>query len=224
MSRYLGALIFALFAAHASASITDSCIKKLAQENRFHVKLPEKAVLILAKAIDHGVSSNSEALLIDYSQNSRSRRAFLVNFSTCDITTREHVIHGGTIYHPSVQNFGELHHDGMLNRCLRPDGTRKNMTRPGLFITAGCHVTREQNWTSITNSCQGANLESRNSKIPTSAIAGVVLHEHIAIHDDGSILPAGQGCPAFPPGRLKALVPHGVMRGMLVYVNAPQCD
>lgn len=204
-----------------------ACIDRLAHgENRLHVKLSAKALRRLSQGLAKyraDVTPDDVALLVDYSRNSKTKRAFLIDYKACDIVAESYVIHGGVTYHPTIDREGDPNDDGMLDRCLRKDGSRHAMTRPGLYLTKGCHQTSEQNWTELSNGCAGITLEGLEGTNRDAEASGVVLHEHHAIPDDGSIKPVGQGCPAFPPGRLNEMMKHGLKSGKLVYVYAPQC-
>jgi hypothetical protein len=98
------------------------------------------------------------------------------------------------------------------------------MTRPGLFITAGCHQTRLPNWPYINSSCHGVKLRGQEDRNNDAFERGVVLHEHLGMEEGTAVKSVGQGCPIFAPGRLKSLLPYGIMSGMAVYLHAPQCD
>jgi hypothetical protein len=211
----------------AGNSLSETCIKSLSQgRNRLRVKVNATALRNLrdglVKYSDY-LKDDSEALLIDYSLNSKVKRAFLVDFKSCDILANEYVIHGGVVYHPVVLRDGDANDDGMLDKCINRHGNTKNMTRPGFAVTAGCHQTKENGWTKLNSSCQGVTLMGLDKSNQDILRSGVVLHEHLSIPDDTSIKPVGQGCPAFPPGRLKSMLGVVLMKGFLVYTYAPQC-
>lgn len=204
------------------------CLRRLSRgENRFGARLDARALAQGARGLARHAAklrTRDAFLLVDYSMNSRAKRAFLVDLKACDVLAREHVIHGGAVYRPVLEMDGDPDHDGMLDRCLNRRGTTKNMTRPGFMVTSGCHVTGLSGWPRFANGCHGVKLKGLEERNRDVLASGVVLHEHQAIPDDGRIKPVGQGCPAFPPGRLEPLLRFGLQDGFLVYVHAPQCE
>lgn len=231
------ALLFFIFLAlpHFSSadslnsSASESCLIGLSQgRNRLKVNLPIKALRLLNDGLKtHAarLQEKSLGLLVDYSKNSVNERSFLIDFAACDIVSGDYVIHGGAYRQGDGYAFdGDPDRDGMLDTCKNKKGNRTNMTRPGLALTAGCHRTQQTGWPLVKGDCHGVKLiglEKTNTDIYAS---GVVLHEHIAIPNDDSIKPMGQGCPAYSKGKLKDLLKHGLFEGALVLVYAPQCS
>jgi hypothetical protein len=213
---------------NSTISSPGDCIQKLGRgENRFGVRVSVKALTRLQNGLKQFASAVTEpdrGLLVDYSMNSKAKRAFLIDFKTCDVLANEYVIHGGTVYHPVEQRFGNPVDDGMLKYCLRPNGSHQDMTRPGFFLTHGCHHSSEEGFTTVVDNCQGVVLQGLQSNNREAESVGVVLHEHESIPNDNSIKPVGQGCPAFPPGRLQSLLKYNIFSGALVFLYAPQCS
>lgn len=208
----------------------DPCLIKLATgQNRMKAKLPLAGLKKLKAALEARSNQSSLklkeiALLVDYTKSSKQKRGYIVDFKACDVLNQEYVAHGGAIYNPRYVNWGNPKSDGMLEYCLNDKGLRKNMTRPGLFLTVGCHKTRQKGWPIVQGGCHGVKLQGLEERNNDVFNAGVVLHEHVQIPNDGSIKLMGQGCPIFPPGHLKALInQYDFMKGMLVYLHAPQC-
>ncbi len=224
----LTALIAPVITAWSSLALAQDadCLRRLAQgKNRFGEPLPFAALRKMTIAKEKSRSQLSQdrfALLIDYSRNSRDRRAFLIDFAACDVVAAENVIHGGSIYRPET-HWGDPNQDGQLDHCAHVNGSQKYMTRPGAFVTAGCHQTRLTGWTHLSRNCQGIKLVGMDSYNSDAFEKGIVLHEHVEIPNDATVKPTGQGCPAFPMGRLKNLLRYGLMEGTILYVHAPQC-
>ena len=220
----------------AAAPASSACLAKLAQGvNRFKVKLPlaglkklnESMARKLAGKIPNKLGrlkTTDMALFVDYTKNSRVKRGFMIDFKACDLATADYTAHGGATYRPYRRFDGDPNDDGMLDYCLRRDGTRQNMTRPGFFVTGGCHVTRLPNWPYITSHCHGVKLHGQEDRNSDAFTKGVVLHEHEGMNDDDQVKAVGQGCPIFAPGRLRALMRYDLLSGMAVYLHAPQCD
>lgn len=227
-------LRFVTFLMALSASVTalafdaKKCAADLTEgRNNFRVKLNSVAVNNLFGYYlknKSRIGNKDYTVLIDYSLSSKEKRAFLIDMGRCEIIANEVTIHGG---HYSKESFteGDPDHDGMLDRCVRKNGSRKYMTRPGYYLTNGCHRTQLKGWTVLFGQdCQGIDLVGQNKGINSKDVAvGVVMHEHIAVRDDQSIKPVGQGCPTFAPGQLKAMVRYGVHQQTLVYLYVPQC-
>jgi len=216
------------FAQTRAADRLDICVERLAAgQNSQRIKINRQALreaLSGLRRFQTSLTTPSSVLLIDYSRRSTVKRADLIDFRRCDIVAHEYAIHGGAVYRPYEQNWGEPKRNGMLQYCVRPDRSRQYMTRPGFYVTAGCHMTAKQNWTQVYGQCQGVKLAGLERRTAEAMSAGIVLHEHLRIPNDGSIKPVGQGCPAFPPGRLEKMFAYGLqLQGTLVYVYAPQC-
>ena len=205
----------------------NACIERLSRgENRHRVALPKAGLKRLAAGYQRwpGYGTNKRyGLFVDYTRNSRDKRAFLIDFQACDVLFSEYVIHGGTTYNP-LAFYGDPNRDGLLDHCRQPNGSRQYMTRPGVYVTRGCHQTKLQGWPQIYKDCEGIKLEGLERSNGDAYRAGVVLHEHEAIPNDASMKFEGQGCPSMPAGALKPMVPYGLMRGALVLLYAPQCD
>lgn len=203
-----------------------ACFQKLSRgENYYRTQIPLAALERIEAGYKRwpGYTKNRRyAMLIDYTRNSRDRRAFLIDFQACEVVASEFVIHGGTTYHP-LNYFGDPNRDGFLDYCRQPSGSRQFMTRPGVYVTRGCHQSNLQGWPQIYKDCEGIKLEGLEASNRDAFRAGVVLHEHVAISNDDSMKLEGQGCPTMPPGALSPLVPYGLMRGALVLMYAPQC-
>lgn len=211
----------------ANFTVSSDCIARLARgENRMKVELPAVALKRLAKALNDKSLTLQEdpvALLVDYSKNSKVKRAYIVDFKACDVLTEDYAIHGGA-YRLDGKTLidGDTNGDGLLDSCKNRKGGSKNMTRPGLYVTKGCHDSAK-NWTTVHGECNGIKLWGLEKRNADAFAAGVVLHELKEIKADASIKAMGQGCPAFPVGRLKKLVRYGLMNDTLVFVHAPQC-
>lgn len=204
-----------------------TCVDALAAgRNRLKVKVNKAALQELLNGLNKVKSAaqvKNRAILVDYSRNSKQKRAYLIDFKACDVLAHEYVIHGGAIYSPRYVNWGEPARDGMLKNCVKDNGSRKYMTRPGFYLTAGCHHTEQNNWTTVYQDCNGIKLRGLEKGNREAIEAGIVLHEHRYIHNDNSIKPLSQGCPAFPPGRLQAMARYGIPTETLVYLYVPQC-
>lgn len=207
--------------------VSSDCLKRLVQgENRMKVSLPAVALKKLAKAFaDKNMSLQEDpiALLVDYSRSSKEKRAFIVDFKACDVLTEDYVAHGGA-YILKGKTFidGDRNGDGKLDSCKNRQGTSKYMTRPGLYVTRGCHQSNK-NWSQVQGDCEGIKLWGLEKSNADAFNSGVVLHELKEMKQDSSVKVMGQGCPAFPTGRLKKLVRYGLDNETLVYVHAPQC-
>jgi hypothetical protein len=172
---------------------------------------------------------NDYAILVDYSKNSKEKRSYLVNMERCEATARAYVIHGGR-YEKLKFKDGDPNNDGMLDTCTNKDPKfrHKYMTRPGPYVTAGCHVTGETGWTVLwkegSKVCQGIGLDGLLKGVNDDALAaGVSLHEHVLIKADEKVKPVGQGCPAYHPGDLKSMLSKRIEHSTLVYIYAPMC-
>lgn len=205
----------------------EKCLNALAEgENRFKVKINKVALNNMSQGFDEydGRLDLSEAvLLVDYSINSRRKRAYLIDLKSCDVLAHEYVAHGGAIYTPRTIVWSEPKRDGNLETCVRTGGVRQYMTRPGFYVTAGCHVTQQKNWTRVYGGCHGIKLQGLEKSNKEAIRAGIVLHEHTLVPNTNEVKPIGQGCPIFPPGRLKAMTRFGIQRDTLVYLYVPQC-
>ena len=205
----------------------DACVDRLARgENRQKVALAKDGLKRLVAGYRKwpGLGKNKRyGVFVDYTKNSREKRAFLIDFKSCDVLFSEYVIHGGTTYSP-LAFYGDPNRDGLLDYCRQPNGSRQYMTRPGVYVTRGCHQTQLKGWPQIYKDCEGIKLEGLEPSNGDAYRAGVVLHEHEAIPNDASMKFEGQGCPSMPAGALKPMVPYGLMRGALVLLYAPQCD
>ncbi|KYG61526.1 hypothetical protein AZI86_17615 [Bdellovibrio bacteriovorus] len=231
MLKALVPLIFGIFlSVSASAggfTVSSDCLKRLVQgENRMKVSLPAVALKRLAKAFaDKNMSLQEDpvALLVDYSRSSKEKRAFIVDFKACDVLSEDYVAHGGA-YILKGKTFidGDRNGDGKLDSCKNRKGSSKYMTRPGLYVTRGCHQSGK-NWSKVYGDCEGIKLWGLEKSNADAFNAGVVLHELKEMKQNDSIKVMGQGCPAFPTGRLKKLVRYGLDNQTLVYVHAPQC-
>src|SRR5690606_10784973 len=144
------------------------------------------------------ITNDELALLVDYEKDSTQKRAYWLDLKSCSVITEEYVIHGGADRRPQ-----EIIRDGeRLKSCKNRDGSRTNQTRPGFMLAGGCHTTGKD-WPRIAGDCAGVKLrglEDRNSDVLSS---GVVIHEHVLIKNRSTVQPIGQGCLAFPKGRLK---------------------
>ena len=224
-------LVFALLGlapvgAQAGADEPRSCAEKLADgENRLDVKINRAALENMFRGLRkfRPVVSQKNVLLVDYSKNSKVRRGYIIDVKNCDVLAHEYVAHGGTVYNPVMVRHGDPEHDGLLKKCVHADGTRTNMTRPGFYVTRGCHMT-QKDFPLVSGVCGGVKiwgLEKRNDDAWT---AGVVLHEHEGMFEGDEVKPEGQGCPIFAPGRLKDLLKYEIFQGALVYLYVPQCQ
>lgn len=73
--------------------------------------------------------------MADYSANSKNKRFYIVNLETGEV--QKHKVSHGSGYDKATKlKYGDLNHDGMIDRCQNPKGSRSNMTRPGFFKTA----------------------------------------------------------------------------------------
>lgn len=207
--------------------IFENCVEGLSiGRNAFKTRINEEAIRELRDGLRQyrsKLNTTDMALLVDYSKNSKSKRAYLIDFKKCEVISHEYVIHGGAIYHPREIRWGEPERDGQLKRCVKSDGTRKYMTRPGFYHTMGCHHTQLNGWTTVYGDCNGIKLNGLEKSNAEAYTSGIVLHEHVQIPNDSSVKPLSQGCPAFPPGRLKAMATRGIATGMLVFLYVPQC-
>lgn len=227
-SLILSCFFFLGAPAHAlTAESLHECVKRMeAGDNQFDVKLPSSAL----KKIENGFKkygreiNTAAVLLVDYSKNSTEKRAYLIDFENCKVVKEEYVAHGG-IYkvNGKMVNDGDPDMDGMLDKCKNRQGTRTNMTRPGLYITRGCHNTQQSDWTFINGDCEGIKLDGLESTNNDAMVAAVVLHEHEDMKNNSSIKAMGQGCPTFAKGKLKSMIGYGLFDKALVYVHAPQC-
>lgn len=216
-----------LGSALAGTDSNQACISALSEgRNRFHVKMnikPLRKLIAGMRAYQGRLHEKSLALLVDYSINSKYKRSFLIDFKSCDLLAYDHVIHGGTVYSPIMKRDGDINGDGMLDKCINREGTTKYMTRPGFAMTSGCHRTQHA-WPMISRDCKAIKLIGlQKDNVQEFAPSGVVLHEHPSIDPFNTVKLEGQGCPAYPPGKLKEMTDKGIANGMLVYVYAPQC-
>lgn len=206
----------------------ERCIENLAEgKNSFKAKVNKKALKFLVRGMKKfrdKVETPHRALLVDYTLNSREKRSYLIDFKACDVLAWEFVAHGGAIYTPRMIVWSEPKRDGYLARCVKGDGTRQYMTRPGFYVTAGCHVTQKPNWPVVYNGCHGIKLIGLEARNREAFDAGIVLHEHKYVPNSREIKPIGQGCPIYPPGRLKAMTRFEIQEGLLVYLYVPQCS
>lgn len=206
----------------------ERCINELSEgKNSFKAKVNKSALKFLLRGMKKyrdEVENKRLALLIDYSQNSRVKRSYLIDLKACDILAWEYVAHGGAIYTPRTIIWSEPKRNGYLERCVKDDGTRQYMTRPGFYVTAGCHITQKRNWPVVYDGCHGIKLMGLEERNREAFQAGIVLHEHTYVPNTNVIKPIGQGCPIYPPGRLKSMTRFGIQEGMLVYLYVPQCS
>ena len=208
-------------------TVSSDCLKRLVSgENRMKVSLPAVALKRLAKGMankDLSLQQDPVALLVDYTRSSKEKRAFIVDFKACDVLSEDYVAHGGA-YKLKGKTFidGDRNGDGTLDSCKNRQGTSKYMTRPGLYVTRGCHQSNK-NWSTVHEDCEGIKLWGLDKTNADAFNSGVVLHELKEMKQDSSVKVMGQGCPAFPTGRLKKLVRYGLDNETLVYVHAPQC-
>lgn len=221
-------LLIASPALAANYTVSSDCLRRLvAGENRMKAKLPAKALKKLATAMadkKNSLQDDAVALLVDYSKSSKEKRAYIVDFKSCDVLSEDYVVHGGAwMEGKKVFRDGDPDSDGMLDTCKNRKGKTKNMTRPGMYVTRGCHESKK-NWSTIYSDCQGIKLWGLDKTNADAFNSGVVLHELKEIKKDESVKVMGQGCPAFAPGRLKALTKYGLANQTLVYVHAPQCN
>ncbi len=236
-SLFLGVTILVnlAFVANAEASADDSrsrsggrgsCLSRLAQgRNSFHVKIKPQALRKMFaghRRFNAELTEKNLVLLVDYSIPSQKKRGYLIDLKACDVLAHEFVAHGGTIYTPRLVRYSDPDQDGLLNRCVHRDGTRTNMTRPGFYVTMGCHMT-QKNFPLVSGRCGGVKIWGLEKRNDDAYNAGVVLHEHEAMFEGPAIKPEGQGCPIFAPGRLKQLLQHNIFEGALVYLYVPQC-
>lgn len=202
-----------------------TCAEKLAEgQNRLKIKINKTALNKMFRGLRiHKASvKQKDVLLVDYSLNSKEKRGYVIDVKACEVLAHEYVAHGGTVYNPSLIRYGDPEHDGMLNRCLHHDGTRTNMTRPGFFVTRGCHETKKD-FPIVTGRCGGVKIWGLEARNNDAFNAGVVLHEHEGMFEGDDVKPEGQGCPIFAPGRLKRLLQYDLFEGALVYLYVPQC-
>lgn len=209
----------------AGADGPRSCVDKLADgENRLKVKINKTALEKMFRGLRkfRSVVSQKNILLVDYSKNSKVRRGYVIDVNACDVLAHEYVAHGGTVYNPVLVRHGDPEHDGLLDKCVHRDGSRKNMTRPGFYVTRGCHMT-QKNFPLVTGVCGGVKIWGLEKRNDDAWAGGVVLHEHEGMFEGDKVKPEGQGCPIFAPGRLKDLMKFEIFQGALVYLYVPQC-
>lgn len=223
-----GLLILTSTSALASTfKVSPDCIARLTKgENRFKVELPAAPLKRLAKAMNDKslkLQGDAVALLVDYSRSSKEKRAYIVDFKACDVLSEDYVAHGGAyVLKGKTYIDGDKNGDGLLDTCKNRKGTTKYMTRPGLYVTRGCHQS-QKNWSTVHADCEGIKLWGLDKTNADAFNAGVVLHELKEMKQDSSVKVMGQGCPAFPTGRLKKLTRYGLVSDTLVIVHAPQC-
>ena len=210
----------------AAAADFSACIKALSEDAE--LKMNKKA---LEKFFSHfktygsSISNKRYGVLIDYKRPSTQKRSYLIDIKNCDVVSWEYVIHGGQSKETKA---GDPDSDGDLDKCTHSNGSRTNMTRPGPFVTDGCHETAKKGWKTLwkegKRNCQGIRLNGFLAGVnDPNVAAGVVMHEHIAVKNDGKIKPVGQGCPTYAPDRLKAKLRYKLQQGTLIYIFAPQC-
>src|SRR4051812_48440326 len=95
----IAAFLIPVFLGSPAAFADDSaCIARLAQGgNSLHVRVSRAALGELSRGLalyGKNLRDARRGLLIDYSMNSRQKRAFFVDLKSCDVLAAEYVIHG----------------------------------------------------------------------------------------------------------------------------------
>ena len=176
-------------------------------------------------------------LIVDYSLNVSEDRQFLLDLNRCRVLKKVRVAAGGSYRKSPGSNEwihdGDPNMDGRLDKCKNRRGTRQYMTRPGFYVTRGCHQTGQHNWEKWPvlwgRACRGVKLHGLESQNSEAMRAGIVLHEHRVLSRNRALWSGGQGCPTTAPGELKSTIRSAdragfdLREGTLVHLYAPQC-
>jgi len=183
-----------------------------------------QALFFLSKARKDGrVAANSRYLSIaDYSQNSSSKRFYLLDLQQHSVT-REKVSHGGG--HRQSGYPGDPNHDGRMNSCSRASGDA--MTRAGFFRVGDFYFSNKgrYKWPMLTRNPprNGMQLMGLSPGVNEDAVRdGVVMHEAKYNSAGAGIMGRSYGCPAFAPGRGAPLM-QKLRGGSLFYSYTPVC-
>lgn len=151
--------------------------------------------------------------IADYSQHSARNRFYLLDMETGQ-TVATQVSHGGG------DGAGDPNHDGYLDRCQHPNGSRRNMTRVGFFKTNGLYASKK-GWPRIAGRANGMNMIGLSGPNARAMGDGVVMHE-AHYNRSGATLGRSWGCPAFIPGKGGPIM-RKITGGSLFYAYAPVC-
>lgn len=165
--------------------------------------------------------------IADYTQSSTATRYFLLNLATGEVQ-RDKVSHGSGAQ--SGIKYGDRNHDGRLDRC-QWEGSRRNMTRPGFFVTGKLYTSAKHQktrgrwpheWPPIEGAHNGLRLIGKTPGINDDALRrGVVMHG--AWYNWGRIMGRSYGCPAFVYERAPAIL-NAIKGGTLFFAyTGPIC-
>jgi hypothetical protein len=151
--------------------------------------------------------------IADYSQHSSRNRFYLLDMQTGQ-TIATQVSHGGG------DGRGDPNHDGYLDRCTHPNGSRKNMTRAGFFRMSGFYKS-SKDWPAVSGRNNGLRMEGLSTPNRNALSDAVVMHE-AHYNRSGAVMGRSWGCPAFVPGK-GASVMRKISGGSLFYSYTPAC-
>lgn len=169
--------------------------------------------------------------IIDYSQNSRNKRFYIMDMETGELQ-REYVAHGSGRNRLGFP-VADINHDGMLDRCMHSKFSRKlrlvkhrrwGMTRPGFIRVDGTYHSSkfaygEYKRTKAANALLLNGLEASSSDVRRNA---VVIHEASYVYDKPVRQGRTLGCPAVAQGVVKRFI-NKLKGGSLLYSYVPQC-
>jgi hypothetical protein len=168
--------------------------------------------------------------IADYSVRSDKKRFFKLDMSTGNVQ-KEKVSHGSGS--AGGKKWGDQNHDGYVDRCRIPSGksggkhNQFGMTRAGFFKTSSFYNSSSHDkgsgsgWPRLFSSPpkNGMKMHGLTPGVNDQAMAhGVVMHE--AYYNQASIMGRSFGCPAFAPGKGKALM-SDITGGSLYYSYVP---
>lgn len=162
--------------------------------------------------------------IADYTKNSSEKRFWLLSMTDGSVIN-EKVSHGGG--DPKLDKYTG---NGELKKCINDNGTKTNMTRPGIYVTKDLYysekhdriIKKDQNWPKIDGNYNGLELAGLEASNEDANRSGVVMHGANYNHEEG-IMGRSYGCPAFVPEKAKEIISK-VKGGSLFYAYAPQCD
>ncbi len=157
--------------------------------------------------------------IADYSQNSRRKRFYLLDLVTGKVK-RYQVSHGNG--KQRGRYYGDPNHDGMLDRCTSPTGSRQNMTRVGFFQTLrlGNSPNHGPNkWPTLAGSRRHP-LDHLKLKGLSPGVNDEAVRRHIYMHganyNHGGVMGRSFGCPAFNYNEASMVIPK-LAGGTLYY-------
>lgn len=184
--------------------------------------------------------------LADYSKHSAKKRFFVLNMISGEVDS-EVISHGGGKY--KGERWGDPNHDGMLDRCVRPEPScctdtpettgfnqeifytcllenscRKNMTRFGAYKTGELFKYEKQLFQNLDRNGNNAmRVEGLEWSNVDAHHKEVIFHVRWYVTAEGNTQGRSYGNFVLPPGKGAPLI-NKIKGGSLFYAYAPQCE